>query len=251
MGNFLFECASSMAYAWDHNLSFTTPHSTNDEHWNPIYLKHLENSAFDASLPSVAVTEKQFPHHQREFQEAWRRDFNIVLHGYWQTEKYFKKYRNRILEAFRFPWLQVPGTVSVHVRRGDYLTIKKVISGREVSKHPPVPKPWIEAQMARFPGHQFAFFSDDIAWCKQEFGARADCVFGWSSSTTHVSREEQDLIAMSWCEHHICSASTFSWWGMYLNQNPNKRVIFPKHWITPGWGNLDFRDVIPDWCERA
>jgi len=50
---------------------------------------------------------------------------------------------------------------------------------------------------------------------------------------------------MSCCEHHICSASTFSWWGAWLSQNPNKKVIMPKLWFIPGWGGHDVKDVVP------
>jgi hypothetical protein len=255
MGNFLFEAASAMAYALSHKQEFTIPNATNDEYWNPIYLLHLANPRYNPDLPEVVVTEKEFPFHKRPFDPAWEKyypgGYNIRLDGYYQTEKYFRGFRAHILKTFNFPWIMVPGVVSVHVRRGDYLTIKKVVAGREMLKHPPVPKQWIEEQMAKFPNYKFAFFSDDIAWCQKEFGARADCVFNWTAQDIPATRIEQDLIAMSWCEHHICSASTFSWWGAWLNRSPKKRVIMPTHWITPGWAALDCRDVVPPEWERA
>jgi hypothetical protein len=155
MGNFLFEAASAMAYALSHKQEFTIPNATNDEYWNPIYLLHLANPRYNPDLPEVVVTEKEFPFHKRPFDPAWEKyypgGYNIRLDGYYQTEKYFRGFRAHILKTFNFPWIMVPGVVSVHVRRGDYLTIKKVVAGREMLKHPPVPKQWIEAQMAKFP----------------------------------------------------------------------------------------------------
>lgn len=250
LGNFLFEAASCMSYAWDHGLDFALPATTNSPKWNPVYLPHLQGK-LDPNRPKVVVQEKTFAFHQREFQTVWRQGYTIYVNGYWQTEQYFKKYRERILELFKYPWFPAAKMVSVHVRRGDYLTIKK----GSMLKHPPVTKEWYERQMAKFPGRVFVFYSDDLDWCRQTFGHRPDVKFGehWSGPCGNftASPEEQDLVCMSCCEHHICSASTFSWWAAWLNRNPKKRIIMPKHWITPGWSDLDFSDVVPAEWERA
>lgn len=243
MGNFLFQAAAAMGYAWKHGLDFTLPCTTNDKINNPIYLQHLVNTAWNEDLPTVVLKEQTHGYQELPFREEWR-GHNIILDGYWQSEKYFKQFRDRILAAFEFPWTHLSGTVSVHVRRTDYLTLTK--------KHPPVPKSWIENAMTLFPDHDFAFFSDDIEWCKREFGNRGDVSFGFDRDcvSPDMPLEVVDLVEMSWCAHHICSASTFSWWGMYLNRNPAKRVIFPKNWFQPGYRKTDTKDIIPEWCER-
>jgi len=238
LGNFLFQVAAAAAYAWRHNLEFTVPDKTSDAKHNPIYLQHLVHPKWNPKLPQQIVEEKGFAWQEIPFREIWR-DKNIILDGYWQSEKYFKHYRKRILDTFGFGYMKLD-CVSVHVRRGDYLTIKK----GDMFKHPPVPKEWLEKAMRQFPQWKFYFFSDDIAWCKKEFGDRDNCSF--SENKTEI----QDLETMSWCSHHICSASTFSWWGAWLDQNPDKRVIMPNHWLTPGWGGLDTKDVVPEEWER-
>lgn len=235
MGNFLFQAATTMAYAWKHQLEFTVPNTTKNLKHNPIYLGHLVHPDYRPEDPCVHIEEKVHTYQELEYQEEWRNKSNVTLHGYWQTEKYFLEYREQVLQKFAFPWKPLPGFVSVHVRRGDYL--------RLTTKHPPVPVSWIMKAMERFPGFHFIFFSDDIPWCKSVFSRRKDVSF--SKGTNEV----QDLIDMSQCDHHICSASTFSWWGMWLNQNPQKRAIFPKLWFQPG-RKEDTKDIIPEWCER-
>ena len=134
MGNFLFQVACAATYAWKHGIEFTVPVLTTNPRWNPIYLQHLVNPKWDPSLTEIKIEEKQFTFQELPWDEKWRGTHNIILDGYWQTEKYFKAYRARILAAFGFEWKPQPGMVSVHVRRGDYLKL--------VYKHPPVPVSW-------------------------------------------------------------------------------------------------------------
>jgi hypothetical protein len=235
MGNFLFQAAAAAGYAWRHGMDFTLPNSTTNLRWNPIYLQHLVRKDWEPSLPIVEVKEKTHGYQLLPFAEFWR-ERNVILDGYWQSEKYFKEFRDRILEAFDFKWSRMPGRVSVHVRRTDYLQLPQ--------KHPPVTKEWIEAAMSIFPGAHFLFFSDDIHWCQGTFGHRKDCFFSIGHS------EIDDLTRMSWCEHHICSASTFAWWGAWLNRSTKKRVIFPKLWFTPGYNKTDTKDIVPAEWER-
>lgn len=250
LGNFLFEAASAMAYSIAHDLDWSVPKTTNDSYWNPLYLPHLFKPGLSELRKFAAVRERTFGFHAREFKLEWKTDVAIILEGYWQTEKYFKRHRSRLLREFAYPWKPCEGLVSVHVRRGDYLTIKK----GAMFKHPPVTSDWYRRQMAKFPGGRFVFFSDDINWCRAEFAADKNVQFGpdvvWGLNSAWKA-EELDLIAGSWCEHQICSASTFSWWQAWLNRNPRKRVIMPEHWITPGWSDLDMSDVVPAEWERA
>jgi len=240
MGNFLFQAAAAMGYAWRHGLDFTPPSITNDRYWNPLYLQHLVNPKFNPNLRTVSVQEGLHCYQELPFREEWR-EKNIILDGYWQTEKYFKGFRDKILNAFGYSWEPRPNTCSVHVRRGDYLTIQR----NGMFKHPPVSKEWIFKVMSLFPGYRFLIFSDDTEWCLRTFGGMENCV------VIGGTNEEQDLVGMSCCEHHICSASTFSWWGAWLNRNPNKRIIMPAHWITPGWrGGIDCSDIVPAEWER-
>lgn len=233
MGNFLFQAATAMAYAWKHGMEYTLPSTTKDPFNNPIYLQHLVNKNYCLNLRSVRVEERGHGYQEIAFQEHWKR-MNIILDGYWQSEKYFIEYRDRVLEEFNYPWDHKQEWVSVHVRRGDYLILSK--------KHPVVTKQWYEQAMESFPDYRFRFFSDDIGWCMRAFGDRGDCTFSQDKTP------EQDLIDMSCCAHHICSASTFSWWGAWLNRSVAKRIVMPQHWFVPGYKSIYTEDIVPpDW----
>jgi len=231
MGNWLFEAATSLAYALKHDLDFTVPSYTQHSFHNPIYCQHLVNPNFNSQLEKIQLWEGKHSYEELPFEEEWRSK-NIFIEGYRQSEKYFKEYRTEIIYALGFPYEKKEGFVSVHVRRGDYLHL--------TMKHPPVTKEWYEAAMNKFVGYKFKFFSDDIEWCRKEFGNRSDCEFSTNTN------EEQDLIEGACCQHNIISASTFGWWQAWLNQNPQKKIVLPELWFQPGWDNLDTSDIVPD-----
>jgi hypothetical protein len=57
-------------------------------------------------------------------------------------------------------------------------------------------------------------------------------------------KDYEELILMSSCSHNIIANSTFSWWGAYLNKNPNKIIISPTKWTK--FQN----DIVPkDWIQ--
>ena len=67
-------------------------------------------------------------------------------------------------------------------------------------------------------------FSDDMTWCKQAFQLG-------NQRFSENERDFIDLYIMSMCGHNIICNSSFSWWGAWLNQNPDKKVIAPKQWF--------------------
>lgn len=244
LGNYLFQLATTIVYAAKYGIEFSAPALTNDRFWNPIYFPHLVNPKFEQGRADIIVEEKVlFKYDELPFKEEWR-DKQIILRGYFQNPKYFMDgnlhdvYREALLNILNFPIREVPmkNTVSVHVRRGDYLQLTE--------KHPFISKGWIESAMRLFPNHTFLFFSDDIQWCQNEFGGREDCIFSVRRN------EEEDLILMSQCNHHINSASTFSWWGAWLNRDLNKKVIVPKQWMTPSHSNQWTEEIVPKEWER-
>lgn len=128
--------------------------------------------------------------------------------------------------------------ISVHIRRGDYVSIPKI-----ANIHRLLPLSYYEGATQKMlehnPDAHFFISSDDIEWAKENFPE--DRLVTFVSSPEIPDYEE--LILMSLCRHHIIANSTFSWWSAWLNQNPQKVVIAPKQWFNDP--NRGTGDLIP------
>ena len=235
-GNWFFECCTALAYSLKHGLDFSMPDGKGkDQFYHPVYCKHLINPNYDRSLEEVRLWESRHDYQELPFEEAWRGK-NIIIEGYRQSAKYFDDYRGEILYLLDIPYVRKEGYVAVHVRRGDYLHL--------TMKHPPVSKEWYENAMSRFVNYRFKFYSDDIKWCRQEFGNRSDCEFSDGNSV------EQDIADGASCEHQIISASTFGWAMAWLNRNKDKIIYLPEKWFVDGWDNTETKDIVPqEWSK--
>ena len=165
---------------------------------------------------------------------------NYYLDGYWQSEKFFKESEHLIREDFRpskeivekisnTPFLDT-NTISLHVRRGDYITSN--------GYHPVQSIEYYQKAIEKIGKYDYIFvFSDDIQWCKDNLKFN-NMIF--MDGFTDV----EDLYLMSMCKHNIIANSSFSWWGAWLNSNPNKIVIAPNKWFGDR-ANLNESDIIP------
>ncbi|MCK4918256.1 MAG: alpha-1,2-fucosyltransferase [Candidatus Pacebacteria bacterium] len=162
---------------------------------------------------------------------------DIYLDGYWQNEKYFKDMENIILKEFRIrETYQVENktllndiinsnSVSIHIRRNDYVQNKKTNEVHGVCTIGYYQKAIQKISKNNDDIHIFVF-SDDILWTQNNLKSNFPITF------VDKNKDYEDLILMSMCKHNIIANSSFSWWGAWLNQNPNKIVIAPKKWFN-------------------
>jgi hypothetical protein len=130
-------------------------------------------------------------------------------------------------------------SVSIHVRRGDYISIPKNNELYETCSE----SYYSEAMnlvKAKFPNAVFYVFSDEPEWFRKNVKVNVPLVY-----VTHNVGEKsyEDLILMSQCKHNIIANSSFSWWGAWLNDNKNKVVIAPQKWFKDK--SKDTKDLIP------
>lgn len=230
MGNWLFECATMLGTALINGVEFSVPNKTFSDFHNPLYTQHLVNPKWVNGKADIIIPEPCFHYTPIEYKQEWN-NLQVVIQGYRQSEKYWIDFKKEVIDLLAFPYRKNEGFISVHLRRTDFINLKE--------KHPEVKDEWYNEAMAMFPNKKFVFFSDDIEYCKNVWGNRNDCYFSNGSI-------EQDMIDMSCCEGHINSASTYSWWGAYLDRNEDKKIITPKLWFTENWDNADTKDIIPE-----
>lgn len=176
------------------------------------------------------------------------------LFGYFQTEKYFVNIRQKLLEELTLTdelneveqalseQIKKSNSVSIHIRRGDYISNHSAshVHGVCDSSYFKKSLEYLEEKGILDENSHLYLFSDDIDWCRENlnFGYKTIFIEGCSE------RPEVDMILMSQCQHHIISNSTFSWWGAWLNSNETKVVIAPIKWFKSA--ELDSKDIIPE-----
>ena len=164
---------------------------------------------------------------------------NVYLSGYWQNENYFKDIKEVICRDFSFSdklmeqykniceRLEKENSVSVHIRRGDYLTTENTrIHGNICTdKYYANAMKYIEE---RVENPHFYVFTDDLEWAREKYsGKNITVVDGNRNASSYV-----DMFLMSRCKHNIVANSTFSWWAAWLNVNPDKLVLAPPKWLN-------------------
>lgn len=226
LGNQIFQIASTIGIATKNSHNYVFPR------WKYQY-------GFETPLPSPQgyvrifsdIKEPSFSYSDIEIPENGVYD----LVGYFQSAKYFEHCESLIKKYFTF-CVKFPtkGHTSVHVRRGDYLW--------QEQNHPVLPMSFYEEAMSHFSGTTFRIFSDDIEWCKKQYWFGEKVLF-----SPYQKDEVADLSLMASCENHIIANSSFSWWGAYLGQNPDKKIIAPLQWFGHKLPH-DTKDLIPkDW----
>lgn len=175
---------------------------------------------------------------------------NTRFIGYWQSARYFEPCAAIIQKAFTFKHsltglnqslaadIAAAPSVSMHVRRGDYVSNAQANAVHGTCT-PAYYRAAVEMLQAKVGAIVLFVFSDEPDWVRKNLCFDVTTVYV-SHNSGNASFE--DLRLMSLCRHNIIANSSFSWWGAWLNQNPNKIVISPRKWMN----NIDgAADLIP------
>ena len=268
LGNQMFEYAALRGVAAKHGYDWCIP---------PFDRKGIENYSLGECFKLESVQESNLQYIE-DIQYVGERFFhfdeelfencpdNVSLHGFFQTEKYFKHIADEIRKDFTFvdaylepckdmlKYYEGLEPIMLHVRRGDAnLTDPRGFKWSYTQcsdQHPTQPIEYYKKALAFFDKDQpVIVFSDSPEWCKEQklfdgdrfLLSEPEEKYGDGSYTPYV-----DLCLMSLCDHAIIANSTLSWWGAWLIQNPDKKVIAPEMWFGPAYADKDTKDLIPE-----
>lgn len=170
---------------------------------------------------------------------------DVILDGYWQSERYFESIDEQLRKKLTFPPLvseenintlrkiEESNSVSIHIRRGDYLSAPEY-QGICTLDYYQRAIAYIEETVSN---PHFFIFSNDISWCRENLPLE-NCTY---VNGNEGSSSFRDMQLMSACKHNIIANSSFSWWGAWLNKHRDKIVIAPTLWLN----DVDDSTIIP------
>jgi len=130
-------------------------------------------------------------------------------------------------------------SVSIHVRRGDYLS--STYSNKFKSLGMDYYDKAVEIIRENISNPKFYIFSEDADYVAKAFEKLSDKTIVTINSGADSFR---DMQLMTKCKANIIANSTFSQWGSILNDNPEHITVYPAVYMAdedtevrslPGW----------------
>lgn len=276
LGNQMFQYALGRNLATKHITEIKLDISWFKKKFRDYELGHLnilENIATEEEIKTICkltksvkhrfhrnIIDKILPYYKKSQLEEVKNYFdpvvlnakdNTFLKGFWQSELYFKDIEETIRKEFTFKKkldgknldlansIQQSNSVSVHIRRGDY------VSNPEFNKRHGVCNSSYYKKASEYINDKISkpvyyIFSDEPAWVKQNIFYFEPCIFVQHNLGIDSYK---DMQLMSLCRHNITANSSFSWWGAWLNTNSEKIVVTPARWFNDA--SIENQDLIP------
>lgn len=265
-GNQMFQYAALKGIAANMNFEYTIPPVINKQiqchNYGLFECFSLSSNKNVGLLENQNVVRESFFHFDEDLFNKCPDDMNIL--GFFQTEKYFKHIENDIRNDFTFhssifdPCNEMIKSfdtlpIFLHVRRGDPTLDDRGFKWAYTEcadQHPPQPISYYEKALSYFSNDvPVIVFSDSPNWVKEQklfsgdrfFISESDEKFEDGSFIPYV-----DLCLMSLCSGAIIANSSLSWWGAWLQTNPNKKIIAPKMWFGLTYASNNTKDL---YCE--
>jgi hypothetical protein len=248
LGNQLFAAANAIAQGLKHNrkvVFLPQSHTPGQGNGAENYLNNVfRNLKFVDSLENFKIKQEN----SFNYSGVNPHQTNTIFTGYYQSTKNWFGFENEIRNIFlppkdlvdffhkKYPELGQENTLSLHVRRSEYLVYPRI--------HPTISKEYINKALEIIGNYSSVFvFSDDHDWVNQHLNLK-------NKILVNEQYDWQELYLMGLCKNHIMSNSTFSWWGTFLNENKNKKIIVPSVWFGPDGPNgsdiyEDYWSLIP------
>jgi hypothetical protein len=181
----------------------------------------------------------------------------VYLEGYWQSEKYFLEASELLVQDFAMVDampaaceailhdMQSHDAICVHVRRGDYVS-NPVAAATHGTLSIEYYKRGVAEICAASEKPKCYVFSDDHDWVSANLSFNCPMVV---VDINGPAQAHLDLMLMASCKHFVIANSSLSWWGAWLGNFHQKRVIAPRRWFLSN--AKEARDLLPDsWLQR-
>jgi hypothetical protein len=262
LGNQLFQIFSALSYAITNEMAIIFPYT--DSAFGKLTERKVYWSSFLSSIE--ILTKKIIPKMEYLREKGFEyspipRIFgkNFILFGYYQSYKYFEKdkslifnmisladKKNNVKNKYNYDFID---SVSMHFRIGDYINIQ--------DKHPILEQTYYLNALQYLCKNNFSlkkvyYFTEKrdlveveniISFLKLSF-PNLEFIY-----VCNVEEDWEEMLIMSLCENNIIANSTFSWWGAYFNNYPNKIVCYPSNWFGPALPNNTEDLFPPDWVK--
>lgn len=264
LGNQMHIVATTYATALDNKTDWAVSHETN-EGYRGLINRSSFNDTFFRRVPKKNINSgKIFSEGSFKYKRI-PNEKNLTLRGYFQSEKYYGHRKNEILDLFYeyypdvendvkscFVGLERNKTISMHIRRTDYVKLSHVHIVQPISYYEKALRE-IAHQLnlsldSLLEEYTLMIFSDDLAWCKtHDFFKSKPNVRFIEHNLGQDLNAVIDLYVMSECHHNIIANSSFSWWAAYMNKNVDKIVVAPRNWFgprgPPKWDDVYFQGM--------
>lgn len=172
--------------------------------------------------------------------------------GQWQSEKYFEHAIDEVRRQFEFiPFdekkniemvnrMKSEESVAIHIRKGKDYSIPFFSQTCPVDYY----LKSIDYLKRNKKNPTFYVFTDNPEWAAKNLNDLEYTLVDWNP--TCGSRNFRDMQLMSCAKHNIIANSSYSWWGAYLNPNPDKVVIAPAQWFSPERVEYKNNHIVPE-----
>ena len=196
------------------------------------------------------ILEKYHKNKETEFSEInLNQNYNstIYMEGYFESEKYFSKYKNDLLNFFTpkkklkfqnnryFKDIMNNESVSFCIRQDRFSEKYRNISNLDRDKS----LIFLKEQVAfifnamqyfkkKLSSPSFYLWSNDFNNLQEIFKNEKIILIDNSDISDNLEKMHLDLFLMTKCKHYAVIPSAFNWWGTWLSNGNNKLVVKPK-----------------------
>ena len=259
LGNQLFQIFATISNAIRTKQRFTFLYSESlgangdtirRTYWNTLFVRLKPFLTNFLPQPMNIIREESF----RYKQPLVPTEGNNCIFGYFQSYKYFEENYDTICKMIGIQGLKTnypvqEHTISMHFRIGDYKKVQHF--------HPILPYEYYRNSITNILSESAIDGIYTILYfCENQDIDDVDIIINRLKKDyptivfTKASNDIPDwgqMLTMSNCQHNIIANSSFSWWGAYFNNNPNKIVCYPSIWFGECAGNNTCDLCPPEW----